>query len=196
MSDEPRFAVCTFERVFVTEPIQEVVSLQQLTSAFRRFALKEKLYAQSQRELERAHEACNAWTSQTDRSGRQHARLREAFDRARNEGSDPDAAVEQAYQRMLRQAINRPKNGMETAMAAVRETVPGLRNPLGGSDVEIELNLGFGDAGQFLGVGVVGGAVIKLRVRPTSWASVLAREPGRTHRPDDGRTTRARGCSG
>jgi hypothetical protein len=110
--DELRFAVCTFERIFVTEPIQEVVSLQQLTDAFRRFALKEKLYAQGQRELKRAEEAWQAWTTKVGRSGRQFARLRRAFNDAKKKGIDPDSAVEQEYNRMLRQAINSPKNGL------------------------------------------------------------------------------------
>jgi len=110
--DELRFAVCTFERIFVTEPIQEVVGLQQLTDTFKRFALKEKLFAQGQREHKRAEEAWQAWTTKVGRSGRQFARLRRAFNDAKKKGIDPNSAVEQEYHRMLRQAINSPKNGL------------------------------------------------------------------------------------
>ena len=49
--DVLRFALVTFERVFHTEPVQEALTLQELTLALRRFELRTRVQRRVEREV-------------------------------------------------------------------------------------------------------------------------------------------------
>ena len=48
---DPTFPVCTFERVFDTSPLREVLTLAELVACFRRFDLRPELAARVRREV-------------------------------------------------------------------------------------------------------------------------------------------------
>lgn len=82
------FPVCSFKRVFDTEPEQEVLTLSELVACFRRFELKPQLHTKIEREcarIDRALEQALAGES----TGERVSTLREVGDAARARGLDP-----------------------------------------------------------------------------------------------------------
>lgn len=86
------FPVCSFKRVFDTEPEQEVLTLAELVACFRRFELKPQLFAKIEREcgrIDRALEQAAAGES----VGERVSAIREAGDLARARGEDARPAM-------------------------------------------------------------------------------------------------------
>ena len=112
MSDSLTFAACTFTRVFDTEPLQDVLTLEELTGALTRFELKPKLLAQVQRGVRRAEAAWAAWQAGETSQGRSWSRLERAANEARKAGEDVDEAVRAAFEKLLVDTRKWPKREM------------------------------------------------------------------------------------
>jgi len=82
------FPVCSFKRVFDTEPEQEVLTLAELVGCFRRFELKPQLHAKIERECARIDRALEQAVS-GEETGERVSAIREAGDAARARGEDP-----------------------------------------------------------------------------------------------------------
>jgi hypothetical protein len=86
------FPVCSFKRVFDTEPEQEVLTLAELVACFRRFELKPQLHAKIERECARIDRALEqALTG--DRVGERVSAIHEAGEAARSRGELPGPAM-------------------------------------------------------------------------------------------------------
>lgn len=106
--DQLTFAVAFFEKVFDTEPQQEVVTLQGLIRALTRFELKPKLKANIDRDLRRIDTAWSAWQAGTG-SGKWWSEIERAAKAARKGGDDPQAAASLRHQALLKEARKNAK---------------------------------------------------------------------------------------
>jgi hypothetical protein len=86
------FPVCSFKRVFDTEPEQEVLTLAELVACFRRFELKPQLHTKIERECARIDRALEQAVS-GDRVGERVSAIHEAGDAARSRGELPGPAM-------------------------------------------------------------------------------------------------------
>jgi hypothetical protein len=82
------FPVCSFKRVFDTEPEQEVLTLAELVGCFRRFELKPQLHTKIERECARIDRALEQ-AAGGESIGERVSVIREAGDAARARGLDP-----------------------------------------------------------------------------------------------------------
>lgn len=80
------FAVCSFKRVFDTEPEQEVLTLAELVACFRRFELKPQLHTKIERECARIDRALEQVVAGDDISGERVAAIRAAGEQASASG--------------------------------------------------------------------------------------------------------------
>jgi hypothetical protein len=83
------FPVCSFKRVFDTEPEQEVLTLAELVACFRRFELKPQLFAKIERECGRIDRALEQALAGDLNAGERVSAIREVGDAARARGEDP-----------------------------------------------------------------------------------------------------------
>jgi hypothetical protein len=81
--------VCSFKRVFDTEPEQEVLTLAELVACFRRFELKPQLFAKIERECGRIDRALEQALAGDLNAGERVSAIREVGDAARARGEDP-----------------------------------------------------------------------------------------------------------
>lgn len=86
------FPVCSFKRVFDTEPEQEVLTLAELVACFRRFELKPQLHAKIERECARIDRALEQALS-GERVGERVSAIHEAGELARSRGEAPGPAM-------------------------------------------------------------------------------------------------------
>ncbi|MBN8613004.1 MAG: hypothetical protein J0L92_20600 [Deltaproteobacteria bacterium] len=86
------FPVCSFKRVFDTEPEQEVLTLAELVACFRRFELKPQLFAKIERECSRIDRALEQAVA-GESVGERVSAIREAGEAARLEGKDGRPAM-------------------------------------------------------------------------------------------------------
>jgi len=98
-----RFAVATFKRVFETNPVRDVVTLEQLTAGLLRFILKPKLKKAIARDQERITHAYEAYLAGERLGGRRWSIIVRA---ARRSGSD---GAKRAYERLMQRAKGRAK---------------------------------------------------------------------------------------
>ncbi|MCO4768418.1 MAG: hypothetical protein KDA24_00200 [Deltaproteobacteria bacterium] len=107
-----RFAVCTFDRVFDTDPKQETLTLPQLVTALLRFELKPELLVRVDRTLGQIERAWEAWEAGSYRSGKQYGVLRKAADTAKRDGKDANEAARVAYEHLKTDARGAPKRDL------------------------------------------------------------------------------------
>ncbi len=86
------FPVCSFKRVFDTEPEQEVLSLSELVACFRRFELKPQLHTKIERECARIDRAFEQ-AVEGETTGERVSTIREAGDQALSRGEEPLPAM-------------------------------------------------------------------------------------------------------
>lgn len=89
----PTFAVCTFKRVFDTEPLSEVLTLSELSACFRRFELKPQLHQKIAREIARVDRALEQALAGEPAVGERLTAILGAGARARDAGHDPAPAM-------------------------------------------------------------------------------------------------------
>ncbi|MBX7192357.1 MAG: hypothetical protein K1X94_09875 [Sandaracinaceae bacterium] len=87
------FPVCSFKRVFDTEPEQEVLTLAELVACFRRFELKPQLHAKIERECSRIDRALEQALAGEANAGERVSLIREVGEQARARGDDPRPAM-------------------------------------------------------------------------------------------------------
>lgn len=105
------FPVCSFKRVFDTEPEQEVLTLAELVACFRRFELKPQLHAKIEREcarIDRALEQAVAGES----TGERVSAIREAGDAAHARGEDPSPPMRAKAEELKHQARKEAKKDL------------------------------------------------------------------------------------
>jgi len=90
---DPLFAVCTFQRVFDTEPIQELVSLEELSRALMTFEVKLQLGSKVERDLARIDSFWARWQAGQLEEGKRTSPILAAARQARADHKDPDEAV-------------------------------------------------------------------------------------------------------
>jgi len=93
--------VCTFGRVFDTEPLNEVLTLPELTAALRRFEVKLATAAKIERDIARIRQAAERLRADEMVRGKFMGKLFKEMERARKEGEDADAALEAATEKMI-----------------------------------------------------------------------------------------------
>ena len=111
MDDQTFFAVATFERVFDTRPLRDVISLEQLAQGLRRFLVKPKTRQQLERS-ERRIEAAWQGLLAGEASGAIAGLLRRAAAEAEAKGLDGRAAAEAHYRHLLTEARAAPKRDL------------------------------------------------------------------------------------
>ncbi|UJR82040.1 Hypothetical protein I5071_41050 [Sandaracinus amylolyticus] len=89
----PTFPVCTFKRVFDTEPLSEVLTLSELAACFRRFELKPQLHQKIAREMARIDRALEQALAGEPAVGERLVAILEAGAKARAGGHDPTPAM-------------------------------------------------------------------------------------------------------
>ena len=92
-NDQLRFPLVTFQRVFDTEPIQEELTLQELTRVLRRFELRTRVQRRIEREVGRIEALAQRFLDGEEVMGRQATKIRRAARSAREEGGEVEAAV-------------------------------------------------------------------------------------------------------
>lgn len=109
--DEPVFAIATFERVFDTKPLRDVLTLEELSRGLRRFLVKPKTRQTLERN-ERRIEA--AWQSfkEGEARGSIASALKRAAAEAEAKGKDPAQAAEEHYHHLLTEARSAPKRDL------------------------------------------------------------------------------------
>ncbi len=98
--DVLRFALVTFERVFDTDPVQEALTLQELTHALRRFEVRAKLQRRVVRELQRIEALHRRFLDGDEVVGRQGSKIRRTAEEAQQQGADVNEAVAARVQEM------------------------------------------------------------------------------------------------
>lgn len=96
--------VCTFRRVFETEPQPEVLTLPELTAALRRFEIKPDTAARIEREVARIRRGAEKLVAGEPPRGKFMGKLHRAAEAARVQGRDPAAAVEAAAEALVADA--------------------------------------------------------------------------------------------
>lgn len=96
MSDEIRFTVCTFKRLYKLVPQHDRLTLAELVDGLTRFQRRPKLHRQYQRDIDRIEAAWAAWSAGEEGSGRPWSRIVEAAREAERAGDDPAAAAAHA----------------------------------------------------------------------------------------------------
>ncbi len=107
--DVLRFALVTFERVFDTEPVQDALTLQELTFALRRFEVRDKVQRRVAREVARVEALRQRFLDGEEIMGRQASRIRKAARAAEQAGEDVAAAVDAAVAEMRRDVAAQSK---------------------------------------------------------------------------------------
>lgn len=92
MQPATTFPVCAFRRVFDTVPVQEVLTLAELTACMRRFQIKDELHVRIQRELARIDHALEQVLAGTV-LGERASTLAAAGREAERRGADPVQAM-------------------------------------------------------------------------------------------------------
>jgi hypothetical protein len=87
------FPVCSFKRVFDTEPEQEVLTLAELVACFRRFELKPQLFAKVERECARIDRALEQALSGDAGVGERSSAIQVAGELAASRGEDARPAM-------------------------------------------------------------------------------------------------------
>lgn len=104
--------VCTFGRVFDTEPLSEVLTLPELTAALRRFELKPQTMAKVERELARIRQAVERTNAGEAPRGKYMGKLAKAAEKARREGRDPKEAVLALAEQLEEEAVKSAKRDL------------------------------------------------------------------------------------
>lgn len=98
---EPHFAVATFMRVFDTNPLRDVISLEQLTRGLCTFILKDKAQSAPERNHRLLQSTWKAFREGTVRGGRYAGAFERAAREAEEAGEDPAAAAEREFEKLL-----------------------------------------------------------------------------------------------
>jgi len=109
--DEPIFAIATFERVFDTRPLRDVLTLGELSRGLRRFLVKPKTRQQLERSERRIEAAWEGYRAGEARGAIASALLRVARE-ATAKGKDAHEAAEAHYQHLLTEARSAPKRDL------------------------------------------------------------------------------------
>ena len=107
--DELRFALVTFERVFDTDPVQEALTLDELSRVLRRFELKPKLQGRIEREEARVDALYDRYKSGEALTGWRAARIRRAAQEADAAGGGRDEAVRRCVEALRSEAGKQSK---------------------------------------------------------------------------------------
>ena len=122
MSDTLTFAACTFTRVFDTRPLQDALTLNELTVALTRFELKPKVLELVEREERRADAALAAWRAGEASQGKTWSKLEKAASEARRTGGDVEAAVVAAHAKGITEARKSTKREIRLWSPALYRT--------------------------------------------------------------------------
>jgi len=106
MTEQPRFAVATFMRVFDVHPVQDALTLPELAAALQRFLVKPRLRERIDEEVAQIGRAVEAWRDGKPAKGRAGAKL-EAIARAARERGEDDAAAVEDRARALEHEVRR-----------------------------------------------------------------------------------------
>ena len=112
MSHPILLPVCTFLRVFDTHPLQETLTLPELTAALRRFEIKTATASKIEREIARIGKAADRLERGEPLSGNIMGKLSKAAQRAREGGRDPSAAIRSAAHGLVEDAEKSAKRDL------------------------------------------------------------------------------------
>ncbi|MEM9554984.1 MAG: hypothetical protein AAGC60_12045 [Acidobacteriota bacterium] len=107
-----RFAVATFQRVFDTTPLQDVVSLEALIGGLTRFIVKPKTQASVARVERQIDAALRTITAGETRAGAAWSALERARAEAAARGDDPRRGIDEAAAHLRAEARAAPKRDL------------------------------------------------------------------------------------
>lgn len=110
-ADETRFAVATFTRVSDPYPVQDALTLPELTAALSRFMVKPGLREQIDEEIAQIERAAAALTQGHPAPGKAGAKLEAVAREARERGLDPVAAVRERARALATEVRHEAKRG-------------------------------------------------------------------------------------
>lgn len=108
---EQLFAIATFDRVFDSSPLRDVITIEELSRGLQRFIVKPK----TRQTLEKAEKKIEtAWRDYLtgEAGGSTAASIRKAAALAEAKGEDPRKAAEEHYQHLLYEARAAPKRDL------------------------------------------------------------------------------------
>ncbi len=107
-----RFPLVSFKRVFDVEVVQQCASLEQLVEGLLRFELRPASRAREERDRAQLEAAWRAWQEGSYRGGPHYSELLRVQHEAARTGAEPRAAVEEAYERLQRRALDKSKRDL------------------------------------------------------------------------------------
>lgn len=103
---------CSFLRVFDTSPLDEVLTLPELTAALRRFEVKPQTAARVERDIARIGQAQERLLAGETPRGKFMGKLFKVMEKARRSGGDPGEALKLSAQQLISEAQKSAKRDL------------------------------------------------------------------------------------
>lgn len=121
-SSPPHFAVCSFTRVFDTEPKHELLALPTLVRFLSRFEVKPQVLERMERDVKRVDRSFERVLANQGGAGPAGAKIRDAMRAAERDGGDPRVAAEDARDSLRAEARRAVKRDLRLWAPALYRT--------------------------------------------------------------------------